>query len=92
MKACLHHRNFRAPIGRHPPATAPQHSRDPLLQRHNFLRNLLRVVGFVRADFHRTEREQHFRLSRRIFGGLQIFAKRILGFRQVFQFRSASPR
>ena len=50
------------------------------LQRHDFFCDLLRLIGFVGAYLNRTEREQHLCLSRRIFGSLQIFRERFLGF------------
>src|SRR5437899_4662991 len=54
------------------------------LQRHDLLGNLLGVVRFVRTDLDRAERKQHFRLSCRVCGDLQILGKCILGFGQIF--------
>src|SRR5947209_16949874 len=36
-------------------------------------------------DLDRAEREQHFRLSCRVLGGLQIFGERVLGFGQALE-------
>ena len=50
------------------------------LQRHDFFGDLLSLIGFMGAYLNRAEREQHLCLSRRVFGSLQIFCERFLGF------------
>ena len=55
------------------------------LQRHDLFGDFLSLVWFMGADLDRAEREQHLRLSRRVFRCLQIFTESVLGFGQILQ-------
>ena len=53
------------------------------LKRHDFFSDLLCLIGFMSADLNRPERQQHLRLTRGIFGSLEIFREGFLSFGQI---------
>ena len=74
-----------APLELHVTREQTRFSVDPTfgLQGHDLFRDLLRIIRFVRRDFHRAECEQRFRLARGIGRHLQIFGQTRSPIRQI---------